>query len=178
MHTPLVTIRRAAPADAAILATFAARTFHETYSAENEPEHMTAHLEAAYGLEQQGRELTDSSYITVIAESNAELAGYAQLRRGTPPTCVASTNAIELYRFYVDRLWHGHGLAQNLMLAAHAAAAELGGTHVWLGVWEHNLRARAFYAKVGFIDVGVTSFFVGPDKQTDRVLVAPVSLQD
>ena len=178
MHTPLVTIRRAVPTDAAMLATFAARTFQETYETENEPAHMTAHLESAYGLEQQSRELTDPSYITIIAESNAEPAGYAQLRRGTPPSCVASTNPIELYRFYVDRPWHGHGVAQSLMLTAHAAAAELDGTLLWLGVWEHNLRARAFYAKVGFVDMGTQSFFVGPDRQTDRVLVAPVCLQD
>jgi ribosomal protein S18 acetylase RimI-like enzyme len=167
-----VAIRHAKPADAAALAAFAARTFYETYASENEPEHMTAHLESAYGLEQQSRELTDPNYSTVVAESKKELAGYAQLRRGATPSCVTSANPVELYRFYVDRPWHGAGLAQELMSAAHAAARDLGGAHVWLGVWEHNLRARAFYAKEGFVDVGTTHFMVGPDKQTDRVLVA------
>jgi len=178
MNDSLPHIRRAGPADAAALAEFAARTFAETYGPDNEPDHMTAHLASSYGLEQQSRELADPAYRTVVAELESELAGYAQLRKGATPACVSHASPVELYRFYVDRPWHGTGLAQELMYAAHLAAGELGGAHLWLGVWEHNLRARAFYDKVGFGDVGTQSFYVGPDKQTDRVLVTPVSQAD
>jgi diamine N-acetyltransferase len=45
---------------------------------------------------------------------------------------------------------------------------------LWLGVWERNPRAIAFYAKSGFSEVGIHDFLVGTDRQTDRVLVAPV----
>jgi ribosomal protein S18 acetylase RimI-like enzyme len=61
------------------------------------------------------------------------------------------------------------------MSAVHEAAREFGGRHIWLSVWERNPRAIAFYTKVGFVDVGSTDFYVGPDRQTDRVLVAAVS---
>ena len=37
-------------------------------------------------------------------------------------------------------------------------------------VWERNARALAFYAKSGFVDVGTADFYVGTDRQTDRVL--------
>jgi hypothetical protein len=37
-----------------------------------------------------------------------------------------------------------------------------------------NPGAIAFYQKVGFVDRGSHDFFVGHDRQTDRVLVAPV----
>jgi ribosomal protein S18 acetylase RimI-like enzyme len=60
------------------------------------------------------------------------------------------------------------------MLAVHDAARELGGRHLWLGVWERNPRAIAFYAKSGFVDIGSHDFFVGADRQTDQVFVAPV----
>ena len=60
------------------------------------------------------------------------------------------------------------------MSAVHEAAIELGGQHVWLGVWERNPRAIAFYSKMGFTQVGNHAFYVGPDCQTDRVFVAPV----
>jgi len=167
-------IRRALPADAAALAEFAARTFEDTFAADNEPENLAAHLASAYGLAQQSRELADANWITVVAESGPTLAGYAQLRRITPPSCVTAASPIELYRFYVDKPWHGTGLGRQLMTAVIEAAADLGGRHVWLGVWERNPRARAFYAKCGFVDVGSQDFFVGPDRQTDRVLVTPV----
>ncbi len=81
---------------------------------------------------------------------------------------------VELARFYVDRPWHGRGLAQRLMAAVVDAAIQLGGQTLWLGVWEQNPRAIAFYAKSGFLDAGSTDFFVGPDRQTDRVLVTAV----
>ncbi|MBK7331222.1 MAG: GNAT family N-acetyltransferase [Betaproteobacteria bacterium] len=84
---------------------------------------------------------------------------------------------IELQRFCVDRPAHGTGVAQTLMAAARRAAREFGGEHLWLGVWERNPRAIAFYAKAGFRDVGSTVFQVGPDRQTDRVLVAPLTVE-
>jgi ribosomal protein S18 acetylase RimI-like enzyme len=61
-----------------------------------------------------------------------------------------------------------------LMAEAHRAARELGGRHIWLGVWEHNPRGIAFYRKTGFVEVGTHDFYVGSDRQTDRVLVVPV----
>ena len=165
-------LRRAELSDAPALAAFAARTFAETYGADNRPEHMAVHLAASYGPAQQSRELADPAYVTIVAEADGALAAYAQVRRGTPPPCVAGPAPIELYRFYVDRPWQGRGVARRLMDAVHDAAAGLGGRTLWLSVWERNPRARAFYEKCGFVDAGTANFYVGPDRQTDRILVA------
>ena len=135
---------------------------------------MAEHLATSYGEPQQRRELSDPGCITLLAEPEGELAGYAQVRRHEPPSCVTGPAPVELARFYVDRSWHGRGLAQRLMIAVAEAATELGGRTLWLGVWEHNPRAIAFYTKSGFSDTGSTTFCVGPDPQTDRVLVVEV----
>jgi GNAT superfamily N-acetyltransferase len=81
---------------------------------------------------------------------------------------------VEIHRFYVDRPHHGTGLAQQLMAAARATAVEMGGRTLWLGVWERNPRAIAYYAKSGLRDVGSADFFVGPDRQTDRIMAGPL----
>ena len=162
--------------DAAELADFAARTFEETFSADNDPSDLQAHLTTNYGLEQQAAELADPRVITILARSNNALVAFAQVRKSTPPTCVTHNAPVELHRFYVDRRLHGSGLAQRLMAAVHEAAHEFGGSHIWLGVWERNPRAIAYYKKADFIDVGSTIYCVGPDRQTDRVLVAAVGL--
>ena len=60
------------------------------------------------------------------------------------------------------------------MQAARTAAQELGGHRMWLGVWERNARALAFYRKAGFVEVGNHVFMVGSDPQTDLVLVSPL----
>jgi ribosomal protein S18 acetylase RimI-like enzyme len=45
---------------------------------------------------------------------------------------------------------------------------------LWLGVWERNPRAIAFYRKRGFQDVGSHEFLLGQDRQTDRVMVLAI----
>ena len=169
-----VTLHRGCVADAPELAAFAARTFEETYSANNRHDHMQAHAAAAFGPGQQSAELADPLVATILARSHGELVAYAQVRRSPPPTCVTHAAPIELQRFYVDRRAHGRGLAPRLMQAVHQAAREFQGRHIWLSVWEQNPRAIAFYKKVLFVDVGSTFYMVGPDKQIDRVLVAKV----
>ena len=173
-----VTFRRGNVDDAAELAGFAAQTFKETFSAMNHPDNMDAHLATSYGLTQQAEELANPLVATILARSDGELVAYAQVRRNPPPPCVTQAAPIELHRFYIDRRAHGTGLASTLMQEVHQVAREFHGRHLWLGVWERNPRAIAFYKKAMFVDVGSTFYMVGPDKQIDRVLVAVVPAKD
>jgi GNAT superfamily N-acetyltransferase len=166
-------IRRATPSDAAALAELAACTFAETFAADNKPEDIESHLRSAYGLAQQTAEIEDPEVITLLALHDGLLAGFAQVRRKGAPDCVTVEFPAELHRFYVVRSQHGKGLASDLMQAARSAARELGGVHLWLGVWERNARAISFYRKAGFTAVGSHVFMVGSDPQTDLVLVSP-----
>lgn len=171
-------IRLGTPADAAALAAFAARTFEETFGPDNHPEHMAEHLATAYGEPQQLGELSDPAMRTLLIESAGAIAAFAQVRRHPPPPCVTTPAPVELYRFYVDRPWQGRGLAQRLMEAVLRTGRELGGGSVWLSVWERNPRAIAFYERCGFGDVGTADFYVGPDRQTDRILVRALGKDD
>lgn len=170
-----VNVRPGTGEDAAVLADLAARTFREAFAADNRAEDLELYLTRAYGLEQQSRELADPGTSTLIAEVGDRVSGYAQLRVGSPPACVGGPAPIELWRFYVDRPWQGRGVAQALMAAVRAEAGRRGGRTLWLGVWERNERARAFYRKCGFLDVGSQPFILGRDRQTDRVLAMPVA---
>jgi len=167
-------IRVGVEADTALLAAFAARTFEETFGPHNRPEDMKAHLHKAFGIAQQSEELKNPNIVTLLAFQEATLMAFAQVKRQDPPAGILIDAPVELHRFYVDRPAHGNGVAQRLMRAVHAAAHAFDGLNLWLGVWERNPRAIAFYKKVGFVDSGSHDFFVGSDCQTDRVLVAPV----
>lgn len=170
-----LTVRRAGPSDVPQLAEFAARLFIETFGPDNRPEDTAAHVAKSFGPAHQAREIADPDFVTLVVDGGDGLAAYAQVRRTTAPSCVTTDAPVELYRFYVDRPWHGQGLAQRLMEAVHAAAATLGGRSIWLSVWERNPRGIAFYTKVGYRDVGGAIFMLGTDPQNDRVLVVPVS---
>ena len=73
----------------------------------------------------------------------------------------------------MDQAWHGRGVAPILMDAAvsEAAGGARGCTAIWLGVWERNPRAQAFYRKHGFVPVGTHVFMLGTEPQTDQIWV-------
>ena len=162
-------IRKAVVDDAADLAAFAARTFSDTFATLNTADDMAAHLASAYSGAQQRAEIESAQVHTLLGERDGRLPAYAQLRKGTAPGCVRSSRTIELWRFYVDLTEIGNGSARVLMSAVLAEAAKHGASTIWLGVWEHNPRAIAFYRKHGFDDVGSQVFRLGSDEQTDRV---------
>lgn len=168
------TIRRAVTGDAEALAAFGARTFLDTYGDFSAAD-LRLHLARTYGAAQQAREIADPSVATLVAHGGNALAAFAQVRRGPAPVCAAGIAPVELHRLYVDRAWHGRGVAQRLLVAAGEAALAFGGATLWLKVWEHNARAIAFYTKCGFVDVGETGFIVGNDATTDRVLTLELS---
>jgi len=168
----MFTIRPADAADADGVAAFAARTFRDTFGQDNSVEDMSAYLASAYGADKQTVELSSPDVLTLLAEEGGATIAFAMVRRNGPmPACVTEPDPVELWRFYVDRPWHGRGVAPVLMDAAIDAARALGGRSIWLGVWERNARAIAFYRKHAFVDVGSHDFMVGSDRQTDRVLV-------
>lgn len=163
-------VRRASAADAATLAALAERTFRDTFTEVNTPENMAAHAAASYGIDKQREEIESDRIRTLLVELDGVVAGYAQLRNGHHPDCVSAENAIELWRFYIDRNGIGRGLAQRLMQAVVAEAAEWNGRALWLGVWEQNPRAIAFYRKCGFVEIGAHVFRLGDDAQTDLIM--------
>lgn len=169
----MLTIRRAMPPDAAALSAFGRRSFHEAFAADSNADDMEHYLSSAFSKEQQLAELADAAIVTLMAEADGVLVAYAQLRSGEAPSCVVGEAPVELVRFYVDRAWHGRHVAQALMREAESAAAAVGRTF-WLGVWERNARALAFYAKCSFVDVGSHVFQLGDDRQIDRVMAKPL----
>ncbi len=165
-------IRPANAQDAVALAEFGARTFRETFSAENTAEDMRLHLASAWSPLLQRAEIEDRGLDTLLAfTADGALAGFAQLRSDYAPAAAPTERAFEIKRFYVDRPWHGSGLARELMAAVEAQARGRGARELWLGVWERNPRAQAFYRKCGFEKVGTQIFVVGTDPQTDHVML-------
>lgn len=165
-----ITIRRGMPADARLLADFAASTFSETFADENRPEDMALHASSAFGMSQQAAELDNPEITTLLAEADEQLAGYAQVRTSAVPDCVSGIRALELWRFYVGAPWQGRGVAHVLMKSVEMEARARQAQTLWLGVWERNERAKSFYRKCGFVDVGSQVFVLGTDAQTDRVM--------
>ena len=170
-----VTTRQATPADAALLASLAATTFRDTFGPDNTPANMDAYMSSAFGADIQAAELADPRLTVYLAEAAGEVAGYAMLREGPAPASVGEANAVEIARLYATTRMIGAGVGATLMRRCLEEAAVRGRRAVWLGVWEHNPRAIAFYRRWHFVDVGSTTFDLGRDRQADRVMMHRVT---
>jgi ribosomal protein S18 acetylase RimI-like enzyme len=170
VQRPELTIRRAHLVDASLLVELGARTFSETFAADNSPEDMAAYLASSFNLARQTAELDDPASTFFIAEVGGVAAGYAKLQAGEPAEGVEGAKPVELVRLYVSREWLGRGVGEALMRACVDEAQRAGHETIWLGVWERNGRAQAFYRKWNFRAVGEHVFQLGSDPQTDILM--------
>jgi ribosomal protein S18 acetylase RimI-like enzyme len=169
-----VVCRRAGLHDAERLVEFAKRTYSETFSSVNTPENMQAYLSSAFTATQFQSDLCDSHVKLFIAEIDRQLAAYAKLVEGRVPECIKGERPVELERFYVDSAWQGKGVASTLIQRCFDEAKCDGFKTIYLGVWEHNLRAQAFYRKWNFVRAGEHIFQMGNDPQVDWWMVRPL----
>ena len=169
------TIRPATLDDAPTLAALGAQTFRETFEAICSSQDLADFLAEAYGDAIQRTELADPSRPALVLEAEGRPLGFAQLRLGHREPCVTGSLAVELQRIYVLREAHGSGFGAALMEASVAQARAWGADMLWLGVWEHNDRALAFYARQGFREAGDHVFQIGQQIDRDLILVKDLS---
>lgn len=164
-----ITTRRAQPGDAEILAEVANRTFYDTFTGTCTEADMEEFLGAYFNLEQVKKELSNEHDMFYVAESGGKVVGYLRIMEDYQSfPLVKQWKALELKRIYVEKEFHGSGVAQVLMELVLNYAAEHSYEVVWLGVWEHNKKAQRFYEKYGFVNSGHTHDFpIGNTPQTD-----------
>ena len=169
-QNPNVKIRRANGEDAGLLAELGARTFSETFAADNTSQDMSAYIAASFSLAQQTAELADPASTFLLAEVGGLATGYAKLHAGEAAEGVQGAKPIELVRLYVSLEWLGRGIGEGLMRACVDEARQARHDVIWLGVWERNGRAQAFYRKWNFRAVGQHVFQLGSDPQRDILM--------
>ena len=132
-------------------------------------------MATSFNVAQQTAELNDPASTFLIAELDGRAAGYAKLHAGEPEQGVEGAKPVELVRLYVSREWLGRGVGEQLMRACLDQARQAGHETIWLGVWERNARAQAFYRKWNFRPVGEHEFRLGADLQRDILMERALS---
>lgn len=165
-----VAIRLARQEDIPELRRIAIETQVDTFGAFNTPENMTAYIEQAYDPQQFTRELVEPKSAYYLAWEDGQLLGFARVRVTDEVKAYLGDNTLEIQRLYVVRASHGKGIGKLLMerCLEHARAGKF--EWIWLGVWEHNVKAQQFYAAWGFERFGSHIFQMGDDPQTDWLL--------
>ncbi|MFK8014928.1 MAG: GNAT family N-acetyltransferase [Gammaproteobacteria bacterium] len=166
-----LTCRLATLRDAAPLADAASSLFVAAFGADNTPEDMQSYTASAFGPDIQSRQILDPFQDTLLLHRDDDFLGYAQIDYGPAPASLSLTRPGGIRRFYLESRAHGSGAASVLFDAVTFAAQQRGARCLWLGVWEHNARAIAYYRKAGFDVRADTSFLLGKDLQRDLLMV-------
>jgi diamine N-acetyltransferase len=145
-------------------------TFRETFETQNSPENLNAYLEHAFDRERLEEEMSQPESRFFFIEKNGKTAGYLKVNTGNAQSEEMGDDSLEVERIYISSRFQKQGLGKILFNHALDLAREEGKERVWLGVWEKNENAIAFYEKLGFIRRGAHSFFMGDDEQTDFIM--------
>ena len=167
-----IIIRQAVAEDATILTDLAYQTFWDAFAhhPKNAPDDLNHYMRQAFSIEQLTAELEDPKNSFLVAEIGGELAGYSKIVFDNIEPGVIAEKPVELARLYSHQKFLGQGVGQTLMDACIERARDAGCDVMWLGVWEFNPRAQAFYQKYGFREVGKHVFQLGSDPQTDLLM--------
>ena len=164
-----ITTRRATIEDAETLSEISKRTFYDTFTGTCTEEDMQSFLDEYFNLSKVKQELLNEKDRYYLAEVNGVTAGYLRFMEDySSLPLMEKWKALELKRIYVEKDFQGRGVAQVLMDLILKYANEHNYEVVWLGVWEHNLKAQRFYEKYGFVNSGhLHDFPIGNTPQTD-----------
>jgi GNAT superfamily N-acetyltransferase len=164
----MIAYRDGLPDDAAAIDALFRRSFAETFAHLYDPADLTAFF-ADFTLARWRRELADPDFAFRLAEEGGVPAGYAKVAPLSLPA-EPSGPALELRQFYILKPWHGTGIARVLMDWVLAEARRRGAGELYLSVFTENHRAKAFYARYGFEEVGPYAFMVGNQADEDIVM--------
>ncbi len=170
-------IRLANSQDAALAADMSRTTFYETFAASNTTADMDLFMNSQFTREVLMKETAEPGNIFLLAYFNEEPAGYALVREGELHPEFKGKPSIEIARIYSIKSMIGKGIGSALMQACLDTAISLNREIVWLGVWEKNERALAFYQRWGFEKFGIHDFRLGNDIQQDWLMMKHLDTQ-
>jgi diamine N-acetyltransferase len=145
-------------------------TFNETFKNQNSTENMNAYLERAFNLKQLEKELSNISSQFFFVYFNNEVAGYLKVNTDDDQSEEMGDESLEIERIYIRNKFQKHGLGKYLLNKAIEIALERNKKKIWLGVWEKNENAIAFYKRMGFVQTGTHSFYMGDEEQMDFIM--------
>ncbi|MBO0431743.1 GNAT family N-acetyltransferase [Enterococcus sp. DIV0660C] len=173
-----ITLKKLTEDDAQQLQAISIETYEDTFGEFNTDVNMTIYLEEAYEIGKLRRELmTTGSEFYLLMVSDVP-AAYLKINIDEQQSEEMSADFLEIERIYVRKQFKRMGLGNRLMELAVAKAKEKKKRKIWLGVWEHNKAALAFYRKWGFTHFSEHIFYMGDDAQTDYIFVKELIRED
>lgn len=168
----MIRLEPATPSQLPVLAPLEQITFRHTFASFYDSADFEAFMSEFKTPEAIALKLSQPGTFTYIALEDRVAAGFLTLNLHKQPDTgtLLQTPVMEIEQIYVHPDFQGQGVGKLLMQQAYAIAAENAVATIWLGVWEHNVKAQQFYVKEGFEQFGAHIFRVGTQEDNDWLM--------
>ena len=172
---PPLLLRPAHERDLNCLAVLAMQVFLDTYARTGIRQSIADEALRSFSVDAFRMLLARDDTVIVLAELRYHLVGFAQVTVGRGQELVRADKPAELDRLYVQEPFTHRSIGSRLLQLAEEQARRHGATALWLTPWVGNDRARQFYRKHGYVDVGGTFFRMDDERHETRVVVKPIA---
>jgi GNAT superfamily N-acetyltransferase len=153
-----ILLRSAEPADAARVGALGSYVFFDTYAREGLRDDLAREAAAIHNPQATEARIRDAANHFVLAEREGHLLGFSQCALAPAVPIDSLAGGVELARLFVHPRAHRQGIGAALLLRAEGFARGRGAPVLWLAAWSGNANARAFYAAMGYEDIGATPY--------------------
>jgi ribosomal protein S18 acetylase RimI-like enzyme len=147
------------------------QTFEETFGHKNTKENMAWYFKTKMNSKQLKKELLhpNSDFYWILFRK--KIIGYLKLNFNDAQTEVVNLGeSFEIERIYILSNFQQKGFGKDVLSKVISLGKNKGFSYLWLGVWEQNENAIAFYTKKGFEIFNRHVFQLGNDPQTDLLM--------
>jgi ribosomal protein S18 acetylase RimI-like enzyme len=171
-----ISVRTCNHKDVDTLVSLGIKTFRDTFDEFNSPENMLEYINKTFTKKVIEQEIKKPGSMFFLAFDERKAVGYAKIKSSQQPDGLSNGPSLEIERLYAIQQYIGKRVGFMLMEACLTFAKKMACKTLWLGVWEQNHRAIAFYEKYGFKRFGQHVFMLGQDAQTDWLMSKEVTL--
>lgn len=164
-------LRPATPDDAVRLSALAIQVYLDTYASQGVSQGLAQEALTLLSCDAFAERARQPHLRLILAERGDGLIGFAEMDLTAGPAPGTLQEGAELVRLYVQPPFQRSGVGSQLIEAAEQLARAAQRPSLWLTAWEGNHRARAFYARRGYADLGATIHWIEGQPIGNRVLV-------
>ena len=153
-----IELRAGCLADAVAIAALATQVFLDTYATGGVRPDVAREAFREYSKQAFKVRLEESQRKFIIAAQGESVLGFAELICSRLEAPAGGLIGAELVRLYVQRSVQRGGLGRALIQEAEGLASQANLASIWLTAWDGNSGALAFYRRLGYADIGATTY--------------------
>jgi len=145
-------------------------TFLAAFAKDNTAQNIEDYFEKAFSIKALNNQLNNLNSRFYFVYQGPELCAYFKINIGDSQTEIQGMDGLELERIYIYPSFQNQGLGEIILNEVKIKAILENKKYIWLGVWEHNIKAIQFYKRFGFEQFDNHIYILGDDAQTDLMM--------